>query len=211
MSVEKKIIFGIIFGVLAIGLLTVVGEMLTAKSDFKNVVAIGILLIGGYVFYRGFKKLMTPMIILGAFFISSGCGYERIDAGHVGVEIDLYGSGKGVQDVTLVTGAVWYNPFTTSVEEFPTFTQTKDYDSFVVNAKDASEFTVDPKLNYFVFADSVVKVYKQYRKGLQELEDGILRNMVYDAYRIVANQFTSDSLMASRALFENREIGRAHV
>lgn len=201
---ERKIVFGIVLFVVAIGLLTIVSKMLTAKSDFQNVAALGILLIGGYGVYKGFRKLLVPAFILSFGVILQGCGYERIDAGHVGVEVDLYGSAKGVQDVTLVTGAVWYNPFTTSVEEFPVFTQTKNYEPFVINAKDASEFTVDPTLNYFVFADSVVKVYKQYRKGLSELEEGILRNMVYDAYRIVANQFTSDSLMASRALFESR-------
>ena len=34
------------------------------------------------------------------------CGYERIDAGYEGIKVNLYGDGKGVDDVSLVTGAL---------------------------------------------------------------------------------------------------------
>ena len=59
----------------------------------------------------------------------------------------MYGSDKGVQDVSLVTGRVWYNPFTEEVHEVPTFVQTVDYAAFGVNAKDGSVFTVDPTIS----------------------------------------------------------------
>lgn len=49
---------------------------------------------------------------------------ERIDAGSEGILVNLYGSDKGVDDVSLVTGRVWYNPFTEEVYEYPTFVQT---------------------------------------------------------------------------------------
>lgn len=42
----------------------------------------------------------------------SSCS-SRIDAGHVGIRVNLYGDNKGVDDITAVTGRVWYNPFTT--------------------------------------------------------------------------------------------------
>lgn len=32
---------------------------------------------------------------------------ERIDAGHEGILVNLYGSDRGVDDVNLVTGWVW--------------------------------------------------------------------------------------------------------
>lgn len=32
---------------------------------------------------------------------------ERIDAGNEGIKVNLYGSDKGVDDVSLVTGRVW--------------------------------------------------------------------------------------------------------
>jgi regulator of protease activity HflC (stomatin/prohibitin superfamily) len=130
--------------------------------------------------------------------------FENIDAGNVGIKINLYGSDKGVDNITLVTGRVWYNSWTTKIIEFPTFTQSVDYDSFVITTKDAAEFKVDPKLNYHINPDKVPQIYRQYRRPLGEIQQGFMKNTIYDAYRIVANSFTSDSVMSNREVFEDR-------
>lgn len=148
------------------------------------------------------KKIRFLLFGLLALFAMSSC--ERIDAGYVGLKINYYGTEKGVDDVAEVTGFQFYAPWSSTIVEFPTFTQTKDYEPFVVTARDASEFTVDPTLSYYVTADKAAHVYRQYRKELHQLEDGVLRNVVYDAYRITANNYTSDSLMANRAGFEDQ-------
>ena len=53
------------------------------------------------------KKFFYLLIALICAVLTS-CGYERIDAGHEGIKVNLYGDRKGVDDVELVTGAVWY-------------------------------------------------------------------------------------------------------
>jgi len=128
---------------------------------------------------------------------------ERIDAGHIGIRVNLVGGNKGVDDITEVTGWVFYLPFFTAIYEFPTYTQVKDYNPFTINTKDGSEFTVDPTLSYYVEQNSVPKIFRQYRKGLNELEDGFIKNVIYDCYRIVANKYPSDSLMSNRQNFED--------
>jgi len=130
--------------------------------------------------------------------------FENIDAGNVGIRINLYGTDKGVDNITLVTGRVWYNAWTTKIIEFPTFTQSVDYDSFVITTKDAAEFKVDPKLNYHINPDKVPQIYRQYRRPLGEIQQGFMKNTIYDAYRIVANSFSSDSVMSNREAFEDR-------
>ncbi|SES07703.1 SPFH domain-containing protein [Pedobacter rhizosphaerae] len=130
--------------------------------------------------------------------------FENIDAGNVGIKINLYGSDRGVDNITIVTGRVWYNTWTTKIVEFPTFTQSVDYDPFVVTTRDAAEFKVDPKLNYHVNPAMVPQIYRQYRKPLNEIEQQFMRNTIYDAYRIVANSFTSDSVMSNRERFEDK-------
>ena len=87
------------------------------------------------------KTIIKILCVLTLVFGLSSCGYERIDAGYEGIKVNLYGDGKGVDDVSLVTGAVWYNPVTTAVYEYPTFVQTVDYPPFSINAKDGSSFT----------------------------------------------------------------------
>ncbi len=127
---------------------------------------------------------------------------ERIDAGHTGIRVNLVGDNKGVDDITEVTGWVMYMPFITAIYEFPIYTQVKDYDPFIVNAKDGSEFKVDPTLSYYVNQNSVPQIFRQYRKTLKELENGYLKNVIYDCYRLTANRFSSDSLMSNRGAFE---------
>lgn len=50
----------------------------------------------------------------------------------------------------------------------------------------------------------VPQIYRQYRKPLVEIEQQFMRNTIYDAYRIVANSFSSDSVMSNRERFEDR-------
>ena len=59
------------------------------------------------------KNIKSILICVEALFvILVGCfSCERIDAGHEGIKVNLYGSGKGVDNVSLVTGMVFYNPF----------------------------------------------------------------------------------------------------
>ena len=141
-------------------------------------------------------------------------GVERIDAGHVGVKVNMYGDGKGVDDVTEVTGWVFYNPISTKIVEFPTFVQHKEYkvvaedgqvvsdESFVVNSKDGSEFHVSPLLNYSVKREKVPYIFSKYRVTLDDIEAGFLKTAVYDAFRVVANSYTADALISNRQEFE---------
>ncbi len=69
--------------------------------------------------------LFVLVAFLGLTTLFNSC--ERIDAGHVGVKVNMYGDGKGVDDITEVTGWAFYNPFTQKIYEFPTFVQHKEY------------------------------------------------------------------------------------
>ncbi|MCD8741603.1 hypothetical protein LT679_13395 [Mucilaginibacter roseus] len=152
---------------------------------------------------RVFRIGGVVIVLVVALFIQPFT-YENIDAGNVGIKINLYGSDRGVDNITIVTGRVWYNTWTTKIVEFPTYTQNVDYEPFVITTKDAAEFQVDPKLNYHVNANLVPQIYRQYRKPLGEIEQQFMRNTIYDAYRIVANSFTSDSVMSNRERFEDK-------
>jgi regulator of protease activity HflC (stomatin/prohibitin superfamily) len=153
-------------------------------------------------------KIMKSILIgVAAFFTITFLFFscERIDAGHVGVKVNQYGDNKGVDDVVAVTGMVFYNPFTTAIYEFPTFIQHKEYkgeNSFVVNSKDGSEFSVSPIMNYSVQRDKVPTIFSKYRRPLEDIEEGFLKTAVYDAFRLATNKYTADELISNRAVFE---------
>jgi regulator of protease activity HflC (stomatin/prohibitin superfamily) len=150
-----------------------------------------------------FLLLSIIFVALVFWLIKGTVAVERIDAGHTGIRVNLVGSNKGVDDITEVTGWVFYMPFFTAIYEFPTYTQVKDYDPFIINSKDGSEFTVDPTFSYYVDAQSVPKIFQQYRKSLHELENGYIKNVIYDCFRIISNKYSSDSLMSNRQNFED--------
>lgn len=132
---------------------------------------------------------------------------ERIDAGHVGVKVNLYGDNKGVSDVVEVTGMVFYNPITHNIYEFPTFIQHKEYsgeNAFIVNSKDGSEFHISPIVNYSVKREKVPQIFAKYRRSLGEIEDGFLKTNIYDAFRMTANFYTAEELISNRQLFETK-------
>lgn len=144
--------------------------------------------------------VLTLVVLL---FLVNSC--ERIDAGHVGVKVNLYGNDKGVSDVTACTGIVFYNPMSTKIYEFPTFIQHKEYkgeNSFIVNSKDGSEFSVSPIMNYSVKSEMVPAIFSKYRRPLEDIEEGFLKTAVYDAFRLATNKYTADELISNRAVFE---------
>jgi regulator of protease activity HflC (stomatin/prohibitin superfamily) len=137
--------------------------------------------------------------------LSNSC--ERIDAGHRGVKVNLYGSGKGVDDITECTGMVFYNPLSTKIYEFPTFIQHKEYtedQSFVINSKDGSEFHVSPIVNYSIQPDKVPAIFAKYRRDLSSIEEGFLKTTIYDAFRMTANAYTAEELISNRQVFETK-------
>ncbi|RYD92814.1 MAG: hypothetical protein EOP54_20175, partial [Sphingobacteriales bacterium] len=77
-------------------------------------------------------KIAGAVVLVIVIWLIQPITYENIDAGNVGIKINLYGTDRGVDNITIVTGRVWYNTWTTKIVEFPTYTQSVDYDPFVV-------------------------------------------------------------------------------
>lgn len=128
-----------------------------------------------------------------------------VDSGEIGIKFHKWSSNE--QDYGGVEGTckgwVFYNPITSSVFTYPTYIQRKNYEAFNVNAKDASVFSMDPTIAYRINPEKACDIFTKYRKGIQDLENGYIRTCIYEAYRTCANQYTSDSLMSSRAGFES--------
>lgn len=145
------------------------------------------------------KKFILLLITIFAF-----VSCTMVDNSEVGIKFKKFSvTEQGELVSTPVTGFTFYNPFTTKVFTYPVFIQRVDYDPFTVTTKDAATFTMDPILAYQLNRDRATYVFSKYRKPLKDIQQGYMRTCIYDAYRIVANTYTSDSLMANRGEFEN--------
>ena len=143
----------------------------------------------------------SVIILLGLFFTTC-C--TVVDSGEVGIKFHKWSASE--QDYGGVEGTckgwVFYNPFTSKIFTYPTFTQRKQYPTFVVNVKDASLFKMDPTIAYHIDPEKACDIFTHYRVDIKGLENGYIKTCIYEAYRICGNQYTSDSLMSNRANFE---------
>lgn len=143
------------------------------------------------------------VIVFGSVLMAKSC--TVVDSGEIGIKFHKWSTSAenygGVEGTC--KGWVFYNPFTTQVFTYPTYIQRKNYEAFNVNAKDASTFQMDPTIAYRINPEKACDIFVKYRKGVEDLENGYIRTCIYEAYRTCANRYTSDSLMSSRANFEN--------
>lgn len=164
-------------------------------------------------------KKISSLIIIGllvatAVFVLPKC-YERIEAGYAGIRENLYGSDRGVDDVTEVSGMVWYNPLLTRIHKFPKFIQnivfTRDNDEgsvgneeVRVTTNDGLIVTLDVAVNYQIDETKVVDIFVKYRKPLGEISKTIVRNEVRNAYNKAANTYTAEEIYTKKTEFINK-------
>ena len=150
------------------------------------------------------KLIITGFFVLLVILCGTRC-CTVIDSGEIGIEFHKWSTSEenygGVEGTC--HGWVFYNPFTTSIFTYPTYIQRKTYAPFNVNARDASIFSIDPTIASRINPDKACDIFTKYRVGIRELEEGYIRTCIYEAYRTCANQYSSDSLMSSRANFES--------
>lgn len=116
---------------------------------------------------------------------------STVPAGHVGVKVYLLGGDKGVDSEELGTGRYWIG-MNEELYLFPTFMQnyvwTAGVDEGSPNDESLSFQTVegltanaDIGISYSIDPTKVTEIFQKYRRGVEEITDTFLRNMVRDA------------------------------
>lgn len=158
------------------------------------------------------KAILGVLTLLSFLSVFPSC--TRIDAGHTGIIVELYSSTKGVQDVTESTGMIWYNPFTTDVQEWPLYVQnalytadqreeSPDNEEFRITTKDGLVASFDVSLNYRLDPSKVPAIFKKYRKAPDILSKTVLRNYMRDGFNRAASTYTAEQLYENRTRFQN--------
>lgn len=150
------------------------------------------------------KRILIGCAIATFVFLLLICCTKMVDNSEIGIKFRKFSlTDQGELYSTPVSGLIFYNPITTSVFTYPVYIQRVDYSPFTVTTRDAAEFLMDPLLAYQLRRDKAAYVFNKYRRPLRDIEAGYMRTCIYDAYRICANNYTSDELMANRAKFES--------
>lgn len=122
---------------------------------------------------------------------------NKVPAGNVGVKVHLLGSDKGVDTEVLNPGRYWIG-WNQDLFIFPTFTQNYTWtqskseggsdnkggpedESISFQTIEGLSVSADIGISYHIEADKVSLVFQKYRKGVEEITDIYLRNLVRNA------------------------------
>jgi regulator of protease activity HflC (stomatin/prohibitin superfamily) len=150
-----------------------------------------------------FKHVLLSLgvvMILGL----TGCGFERIDAGYEGIQVNKYGSEKGVDQIVQVTGAVWYNKIREDIYEVPIFMQDYNYDLKELKTSDmmttALRAGVQVKLPEGETPALFVKYRNYFEKGGVNLDELIFKH-VRKAFSNAVGLYKAEELITKKQEF----------
>jgi regulator of protease activity HflC (stomatin/prohibitin superfamily) len=145
------------------------------------------------------RGLIAIAVVVAAIFIGEAT-ITRIDAAHVGIRVKLAGNSRGVQDIPIVSGWVFFNPLTEQVISFPTsvqnivWTKTPNEgrmvdESITFSSQEGVNVNADIGLSFHIEASKAPHLYLRFRQtDLMLLADGYVRNAVREAFNDEASR-----------------------
>lgn len=132
-------------------------------------------------------KIILFIGLMGMIFQSC----TKVPAGHVGIKFYLLGKDKGVNYDVLEPGR-YHIGINKELYKFPTFTQnyvwtasadegSENDESFTFQDKQGLELSADIGITYHLQEDKIPLIFETYKRGIDEITDLFLRNMVRDA------------------------------
>jgi regulator of protease activity HflC (stomatin/prohibitin superfamily) len=132
------------------------------------------------------KKIIGALAV-GA--LLAGCG--QVKPGHVGIRVNQYGSGAGVDNDALGVGT-YFTPIGVSIYEYPVFTNTYTYtrsnnegtqtnEEFNFQDKNGLGLSADIAVSYSVSPHLAPRLFQKYRTDAGGIIAGPLRNAIRNA------------------------------
>jgi regulator of protease activity HflC (stomatin/prohibitin superfamily) len=158
---------------------------------------------------RTARRILFGIVLAVSFVVISLWTVTRIDAAHVGIRVKLAGSARGVQDIPLVTGWVFYNPLTEQIVEFPTSVQNVVWtmsphegravdESIGFSSSEGVNIGADIGLAFHIEPTLAPHMYLRFRQpDLMQLAHGYVRNAVREAFNTVASRMPVQEIYGS--------------
>lgn len=130
-------------------------------------------------------------LVLAAALVLSIAACSKVPAGNVGIKAYLLGGDKGVDTEELGPGRYWIG-INEELYLFPTFTQNYTWTQACINGDCENEelgfqtseglaVTADVGISYHIDPNKAALIFQKYRRGVDEITDLYLRNMVRDS------------------------------
>jgi regulator of protease activity HflC (stomatin/prohibitin superfamily) len=118
----------------------------------------------------------------------------------VGIKVNLAGSARGVQDIPVVTGWVFFNPLTEQIVAFPISVQNVVWtasanegraidESITFSSQEGVNVNSDIGLSFHIESSKAPHLYLRFRQpDVMVLADGYMRNAVREAFNDIASR-----------------------
>ena len=129
------------------------------------------------------SKYLISVLLLGDCAILGAC--TRVPPGSVGIKVNMLGGEKGVDMTVHEPGRVWQG-VNEEVYVFPLYVQEytwshENSQAIQFQTVDGMQVKADVGIRYTLDKAKVPLIFQRYRKGVEEITNSSLRNMVRDA------------------------------
>lgn len=158
--------------------------------------------------------MKNSLLALGLLAIASMSSCTVVDSSEVALVVDQIGNDKGVPNIQMESGFIFYFPLTQDVYTYPAAVQHKvwtasaDEDSETdehidVTSADGATFGLDVSINLQLQRERAPELFIKYRVGMEELINTRVRTIVRKELLNNAVNFASDSLLQHRSTYES--------
>jgi regulator of protease activity HflC (stomatin/prohibitin superfamily) len=123
---------------------------------------------------------------------STGCS-KLVPVGYEGVKVNQWGGNRGVQDYTIRTGRVFFNPMTEDIFTYPIFLQTYEFtedkretsptnEAITFSSREGEEVRADIGMGIIIPPGRAPYLLQRYRHDAYAIVHGPIRNQLKDEF-----------------------------
>ena len=157
------------------------------------------------------RILVAVAVILVTLGLAGSC--KIADSAEVALVVDQIGTNKGVPNIEMASGFIFYFPPTQDVFMYPTSVQHKVWTASVdedsptdehidVTSADGATFGLDVSINLQLQRARAAELFIKYRVDMEDLINSRVRTIVRKELLDNAVSFASDSLLQHRNIYE---------
>lgn len=151
---------------------------------------------------KSLKFILFSVILASMTFSFTSC--HKIEAGYVGVKVNLLGKDKGVQQEVLGVGRYWIG-WNEDLFKFPTYqvnyvytagetSESPTNEEFSFQTIEGMVCSCDLGLSMHFERDKIAQMFQTYRKGEEEIRSVVVRKEIRDALNRVAGNMPVETV-----------------
>jgi len=139
---------------------------------------------------------MVRIVLVGVLLVAA-VSCTRIPVGYRGVVVRLWGDRRGVDPTPLSVGRHWFSPIGKELHKFPVYRRNYVWEGdrgIAFQSMDGASINAAIGITYEIDAKQVVQIFEKFARGINEITNVYLRNVVMDAFNNVASEMPVEAV-----------------